>query len=392
MNNTSSSTCLTSLPPDILLKILTGLPAKSVIQFRCVSKFFYSVIPEPYLAFSILVSLPSRTRPILNLYTVSCNEGSHGKLQANSVQHVNIRGLQGSVTGSSYADGKICLFSDESGDAAICDLRTGQRTSLPRVCLPADRRPTYFSCGIGAFWFDLVFGLRNNYRTVGSCAALGFDHVSRRHKVFKSELYYEGGSGRMMNRQWVLTLGVDRSWRVINSISTGYLDDGVHIDGIVYFIPRMSRKKIVAFDVRTESFIGFIPFPDEYQTPQWRWLPWINLNGRLAFIKTKKDLSGIDIWSLEESMVWEKLMIPLPFEESLVIGQASSMGFSTTSTEEIVFLLQSKTMSPLILLYSFRRRVWRQFEICGVCDYSLIRSHMRGIVHVMGETIASFQS
>nr|GMD93185.1 putative F-box protein At3g52320 [Ipomoea batatas] len=232
MNNpstSSSSTSITSLPREILLKILTGLPAKSAVRFRCTSKFFYSFIPEPRFAFRIIVSLPSKTPPGLNLYSVSYREDSHGNLQADTAQRLDVQGLVCS------ADGKMCLLShasgDASGDDAVFDLSTGRHIWLPsRISWSTGR------------------------------AVLGFDPVSERYNVFNSEVYYD--SDRQRYRRG--------------------------------------------------------------------WVPWMKLNGCLAFInilspQKAKSLSPsgastswpnkINIWTLERSIEWEKQTVGLPLEE-----------------------------------------------------------------------------
>ncbi|XP_031120997.1 putative F-box protein At5g62660 [Ipomoea triloba] len=332
MNNPStSSTSITSLPQEILLKILTGLPAKSAVRFRCTSKFFYSFIPDPRFEFRILVSLPSE----LNLYSVSYREDSHGNLQADTAQRLDVRGLVCS------ADGKMCLLSPESGGDAVLNLSTGRRICLPRIGRPAGHAAlSSSSC-------------------VYSNAFLGFDSVSKRYKVFKSAVYYDYDCLRVLNRLWVLTVGVDKSWREIDSTIIESTTAVVHIHGIIYLIHEpmiehltrrtvLSRNlfhssstdpKIVAMDVATERFI----------TPQ------------KACRVPKPWPDRIDIWRLERSMEWEKQTVVLPLEEREVIGEATSIRYTANSMGEIVFLIHSKkVMSPLVLVYSFGREVWRR--------------------------------
>nr|GMD65823.1 F-box only protein 8-like [Ipomoea batatas] len=257
------------------------------------------------------------------------------------------------------------------------------------------------------------------FSSIGKCpiAVLGFDSISERYKVFASEVFYNG-ERVFWKQHWVLTLGVDESWREIRStIFIGLIDAAVHIHGIIYFIPQVteresSLKMIVAMDVARERIIRFIPFPSGYHQSRQRvreWVPWIKLNGRLAFIDIiipasedphpHPDLaeSKIEIWTLKTRSAveeeWEKQTVLLPLEESKVIGRATSMGFTFNSMGEIVILLPSKTIiSPLILIYSFRRDVWRRIEISGVSKYSSSSyiSDMEVVVHVDDEIVASF--
>nr|GMD25502.1 putative F-box protein At3g52320 [Ipomoea batatas] len=357
MNNpstSSSSTSITSLPQEILLKILTGLPAKSAVRFRCTSKFVYSFIPEPRFEFRILVSLPSKPPSELNLYSVSYREDSRGNnLQADTAQRLDVPGLVSS------ADDKMCLLSLESRDDAVFDLSTGRRICLPRIGRPGGRSAlSITSC-------------------VWSNTSLGFDSVSERYKVFKSAMYYDYDFRRMLNQLWILTVGVDKSWREIDSTILGYTRDVVHIHGIMYLIhepitehycTRLSlpfsnlfhssstEPKIIAMDIATERFITSIPFPFEYYSPQHSqgWRAWMKLKSRLAFINIfspQKDgvltpwPDRIDIWRLERSMEWEKQTVVLPLEEREVIGEAISMKFTANSMGEIVFLIQRMELS-----------------------------------------------
>nr|GME21486.1 F-box only protein 8-like [Ipomoea batatas] len=371
---------------EVWRKILTGLPAKSAVRFRCTSKFFYSFIPDPRFEFRILVSLPSKSPSELNLYSVTYREDSHGNLQADTAQRLDVPGLVRS------ADGKMCLLSTETRGDAVFDLSTGRLICLPRIRLPDGRAAlSITSC-------------------ICSIKSLGFDSVSERYKVFKTVVYYDYDCRQMLNRLWILTVGVDKSWREIDSTILGYTGAVVHIHGIMYLIHEpfnylfhssSTEPKIVAMDIATERFITSIPFPFECYSAQHNqgWRAWMKLKGRLAFINIlcpQKDgvltpwPDRIEIWRLERSMKWEKQIVVLPLEEREVIREATSMKFTTNSMGEIVFLIQSKKMmSPLVLIYSFGREVWRRFEIHGVCNYSIFSMDIRSIVHVEDE-IATF--
>ncbi|XP_019162206.1 PREDICTED: F-box protein At5g62510-like [Ipomoea nil] len=279
----------------------------------------------------------------------------------------------------------MCMVHEVTGAGALFDLSTGRRISLPPHC------ERYFSsCG----------SIIGNGDMVCSYAAMGVDPVSGRYKVFKSTLYYD--SKLFSNRQWVFTLGVDKSWREIRPLFTGYTYAAVHIRGIIYFIPQISDQSpyIVAMDVARERVLRVIPFPPCYQScrPQrnYGWVSWIKLNGRLAFIIMfiprqegwPSSECKIEIWTFE--VEWEKQTVLVPLEESEAFDQAISIGFASNSMGEIVFLLfLCERMSPLILVYSFRRDVWRRVEIAGVSKYPKT-GRVVTAVHIDDEIAASF--
>nr|GMD59905.1 F-box only protein 8-like [Ipomoea batatas] len=411
--SSASISCITCLPREILVKILSGLPAKCAVRFRCSSKFFYSYIPEPRFAFTIRFVLPTNNEyPASKLYSVSYSEDDE------SVQKLDARGLVWSTGSSCAPDGKMCLLR-MGLFGGLFDLSTGRSIYL---------QPNYPAMYFGISNSNIIgngdFVLTRN-SSIGKCpiAVLGFDSISERYKVFVSEVSYNG-ERVFWKQHWVLTrvltLGVDESWREIRStIFIGLTDAAVHIHGIIYFIPQVteresSSKMIVAMDVARERIIRFIPFPSGYHQSRQRvreWVPWIKLNGRLAFIDIiipasedphphpHPDLaeSKIEIWTLKiRSAVeeeWEKQTVLLPLEESKVIGRATSMGFTSNSIGEIVILLPSKTIiSHLILIYSFRRDVWKRIEISGVSKYSSSSyiSDMEVVVHVDDEIVAFF--
>nr|GMD67177.1 F-box only protein 8-like [Ipomoea batatas] len=411
--SSASISCITCLPREILVKILSGLPAKCAVRFRCSCKFFYSYIPEPRFAFTIRFVLPTNNEyPASKLYSVSYSEDDD-----ESVQKLDARGLIWSTGSNCAPDGKMCLLRNEIMGliGALFDLSTGRCIYLP----PNSNYPAmYFGISNSNIIGNGDFVLTRN-SSIGKCpiAVLGFDSISERYKVFASEVFYNGEQV-FWKQHWVLTLGVDESWREIRStIFIGLTDAAVHIHGIIYFIPQVteresSLKMIVAMDVARERIIRFIPFPSGYHQSRQRvreWVPWIKLNGRLAFIDIiipasedphpHPDLaeSKIEIWTLKiRSAVeeeWEKQTVLLPLEESKVIGRATSMGFTSNSMGEIVILLSSKTIiSLLILIYSFRRDVWRRIEISRVSKYSSSSyvSDMEVVVHVDDEIVASF--
>nr|GMD27338.1 F-box only protein 8-like [Ipomoea batatas] len=364
------ATSIASLPQEIILKILTTLPPKSAVSFRCTSKFFHSFIPQPHFAFRILFWVSST-----NLCTVGyTTEETHGRLQPSSLQ-CSADELQRfkrlRLGGSSFADGKLCLFS-RGGEITILDLSTRQYISLPGP------EP----------------GCRDRWTKMNTGAALGFDPVSKRYKVLKSELYGNITHQYRQGMLRVLTLGVDESWRVVTteeSFIPAKPYASVQIDGFIYLIHFKincrNEQEIIVFDIETEKLIRVISFPYIFQhsrvSPMTYLSSWVKLNGRLAYIYVDvKESTRIFVCTL--GLEWDKHEVPLTLEEAKIISQAESMSFTANSIGEIVFLIRAGSMPPTILIYACGTQLWRKFEITGYSPFENLR---RMIVHVIEEKV-----
>nr|GMD29518.1 F-box only protein 8-like [Ipomoea batatas] len=379
----ATSTSIASLPQEIILKILTTLPPKSALSFKCTSKFFHSFIPHPHFAFTILFSLESTN----HLYTVGyTTEETHGRLQPTSILTTMGSFADGKLcrwrlAGSSFADGKLCLLR-KNGETTILDLSTRQHISLLSPIVEAE------PAGCGYRWTTKLSG-----------SALGFDPVSKRYKVLRSELYGNKTHNYYHGALKVSTLGVDESWRTVtteNSFLPCKPMASVQIDGIIYLINFKincwDEQEIAVFDIETENLIRVIPFPYKFQHSTRYYSSWVKLNGRLVYIYIYVDVkerTQIFVCTLEKSMgpEWDKHEVPLTLEEAKIISQAKSVCFTTNSIGEIVFLIRGVSLPLSILIYACGTQVWRKFEICGLPGYSPYENLRKIIVHVIEEKV-----
>nr|GLL34579.1 putative F-box protein At3g52320 [Ipomoea trifida] len=380
---------VSKLPQEILMEILSKLPAKSLIRFRCVSKFFSALIDDHsfgVLNRSFSLTLPSRAGLLISIdvrpphpppyrrvyYTLNFSEEENprrGILQAN---RVGFLGAEPFLLSSS-SDGLICV-SKFNGDVDVCNVSTGQRIFLPRLI-------QYKDCAL----------------------LLGYDSQSKRYKVLMSKIdrestYYE-------YKQWVFTVGVDRSWREIKNygsfpfypIDDGYsyryysnngvYNSSVYIDGVIYSYNRPTkhsqflRLHIVAFDVGCESF-SMIILPDEVSSQSYLFLQnsaLLEVGGRLAMvlIHVPTLFGGVDglcymnVWIWEKSKkCWEKIIVTIPLEWRRIICNASVVRFATNHDGEIV-LLCIYSQQFCILVYNLTSEIWRKFGVSGVEDFPI---------------------
>nr|GMD38252.1 putative F-box protein At3g52320 [Ipomoea batatas] len=196
---------VSTLPQEILMEILSKLPAKSLVRFRCVSKFFCALIAGHgfgVLNRSLSLTLPSRAGFLISIevrpphpapyrrvyYTLNFSEEENPRrLQANRVGFLDVEPF----LLSSSSDGLICV-SKPNGDVAVCNVSTGQRIFLPII--------QYKDYTLLLAYYSQS----KRYKVLMSTQMID-QESSMRNKL----TYYE-------YKQWIFTVGVDRSWREIN--------------------------------------------------------------------------------------------------------------------------------------------------------------------------------
>ncbi|CAH9096152.1 unnamed protein product [Cuscuta europaea] len=364
------------LPRDIFFQIVVRLGAKSRGKLSCVSKSFRSILTDPSFAefqrnlsaalnhgTTILFSIRSMTGyhdstgPLMfnsvpeQFYTINYEENQAGELLQAKIVRDTDKGWFQYGRSMSFAKDQICFFYKHS-ELIVFNLITGKHTTLPTT--PSSRGR--------------------------SCALLGYDDVSGTYKVLKAD----PSSNLRTVKYWVLTLGVDETWREIESPVLFYLSrrftNSVCIKGVVYFYNALHCRwgkyehpfdgcyELVAFDVRSESFHR-ITLPARTHK-YFEKASWVELDGQFAFMYVNQNKQVI-AWSMETSC-WRKYAFPIPLEEGT--PEADSLSFSktfitATSTGEIALLMLQGTLSLWVLSDKFRaHRVWKEFRIRGLAD------------------------
>ncbi|XP_019166670.1 PREDICTED: F-box only protein 8-like [Ipomoea nil] len=378
------------LPQDILVEILSKLPAISLVRFRCVSKFFCALVADHgfgVLHRSLSLTIPNRAAILISIiplkpppsacayYTINFSEENPqrpGMLQANRLGYLDAEPfLKGCLHSSS--DGLISL-SRPNGDVIVCNVCTGQRISLPTI---------------------------QSYIYL-SCPHLGFDSQSKRYKVLMSTYTIDPGS-RPMYKHWILTVGVDKSWREINcSYSYPFCSSyacpsycyniSVNIDGVIYFYnwltePNYLTFHIVAFDVGYESY-SLIPFPAELSSLQYYSASFTEKyhvlygkyallqvdGGRLAIVlvRQKGHQFYINVWTWEKSKeFWEKILMTISLGEDRTMTRVRYLRHTTNYAGEIVLLCRNSTQF-FILVCNLKSEVWRKFDVGGIEEFSIL--------------------
>nr|TKS13950.1 hypothetical protein D5086_0000048270 [Populus alba] len=275
------------LPEDVIIEILSLLPVKTLLQFKCVCKSWYGIITS-----SNFISLHLNNHynniksghllahfvypQLLELFQdESLTDLSHQELDAP------IRGrLCGRLCGP--CNGIFYVDSEDSSGSGLWNPATKEFKLLPEKIRNKSSLPLYYDDSYG-FGFDPV---TNDYKVV----------VIR--ESYTREYYLEMFSSSLVI---VYTLRTD-SWRCWGSLDQGYtLADNfcyTNVDGVSYWRAShgVHRNVILSFNMATEAFQE-IQEPD-YDKPAHSTL--ILYHDSIAFSTVHDIEKFLDIWVLNE--------------------------------------------------------------------------------------------
>ncbi|CAH8254087.1 unnamed protein product [Arabidopsis lyrata] len=325
-----------SIPIDLILEILSRLPAKSIQRFRCVSKLWKSMLSQSY--FTELFLNKSSSRPRL-LFVVKQDSDW---LFFSLPQPQNLDEKSSLVVADchmkfskdispyncTYASGLI-YFHNMDNDAVrvICNPSTGQYAILP---LP--ERRTH----------------RHSY------SYLGFDPIDKEFKVlFMNTSKFIASSDI---DHYILTLGTGKlRWRKIQCPFThNPFWNRICINGVLYYLAHSERKyyAVVCFDVRSEKFKLV-----ELHRLDCCLYGLINYKGKLCGVNLKYASDGgfpleLRMWVLEdvEKEEWTTYAYTLRDENKLVKVNYNLSVAGVTASGEIV-LVDHNTCKPFYVFY-----------------------------------------
>ena len=287
-----------SVPNDLVFGILTHLPVKSLLRFRCVCKSWRSMISDPSFveahqsrsASALLISFPDMRDPDRKRTLFCINEGEAHRIPGFS--HWNI---------SQSVNGLICIYGQyspkQSHRVRVCNPSTREHVTLP---------PPIFSDP------DLFF----------QCNSLGFDPSTKTYKILRGWMADSWGP-----KYEIFTLGSD-AWRIIKDAPEALLDTrGICLNGTIYWTKARAieidysrvvmQNSMIAFHVGEEKF-RWVPLPPA--APVWTsdTSSMIQIGGHIVIVdyqEVAKSISDVMImWKLEDSLngVWSQKRIMLP--------------------------------------------------------------------------------
>uniref|UniRef100_M1E0G5 F-box protein n=1 Tax=Solanum tuberosum TaxID=4113 RepID=M1E0G5_SOLTU len=176
-------------------------------------------------------------------------------------------------------------------------------------------------------------------------------------------------------KYWVLTLGIDKTWRETQSISPFtpyYSKPSVCISGVIYqFVISDNEYAIAAFDVKSEksklsAFWKAIELVYHYEL--------IEVKGKLAVIDSKRWLFRyVHLWISEQTSrkEWERHIIFFP---SIWNNRElpASISSGTSVDGEIIFVVNLKSCA-LCLCYDVITKIWTNVKIKGLPTETYIK-------------------
>ncbi|XP_026432422.1 putative F-box protein At1g32420 [Papaver somniferum] len=275
--NTSTDGRSSSVINEDVIKceILTGLPVKSLMRFKCVSKSWLSLIEEDpsftdlHLARPALLLVIPRTprRDPNNPYNLNLHRNIHDQLvlTANLIRD---QGSEGEVHSTRKikssqssgilgpVNGLVCFVNQDKSVVCVYNLSTRERTPGVKstLHLPSEEQSAGFS-------------LHKIYQ-------FGFDPVTKKHKVLcicHRLFQHPGQLSTYADNQVceVLTVG-DNAWRRIDEFLPWGIDyilpSSVYVNGYIYYCTdkflscswyggwQNGDAVLVAFDVSIEKF------------------------------------------------------------------------------------------------------------------------------------------
>ncbi|XP_059434660.1 F-box protein At3g07870-like [Corylus avellana] len=306
----------TYLPEEVLVKILSRLPTKSLIRFRCVSKTWHEIIGNPdFLYHSILTT--TEENPNHPLLLIKATENSIPRrevlsfLSYENLEFVSQTPLTPGLKLIASCNDLLCLGSYFTSDVYVWN-PTSPSVELEPLPPLTHRLPYHvsdvFGSGLG-FGYD---SRSNDFKVVRIriIKLPTFVHQTKRIRSFVEVYSLSGGSWRVLDID--VFSGVENGWRVLLDLDAFFAFENslrtVALDGVfIWWVP---ENIIAAFDFNNEV-LRTTPLPDGCSLSNYR--DENNtitlLNGHislLAFSRSKMNAKcDLEIWVLLEFGVKE---------------------------------------------------------------------------------------
>ncbi|CAA2965466.1 F-box kelch-repeat At3g23880-like [Olea europaea subsp. europaea] len=283
------------LPEEVWVEILSRLPVKTLLRFKCVCRQWRTLISSPtFASLHLNRSISNPTRRSILVFDqyedqfVSFDPVTFSPIKKFNagLDRVNCFGSEIMCVGST--NGVLCII-DESGRIWLWNPSTRQYRKLPPGI---NDRSTFLSMGFG---FDSV---SNDYKVV----ILGFRYI----REGEHGIWVEVWSSNL--ESW-REIKVDYSFRRGISVCDVIVEGSVH-----WFVMDSSRGSrgrmlVASFDMRTE-LLGVIPLPESKHNYIFSGFNWNEKFALITCDNPQKYRRIYQVWTIESDSVgkesWSK--------------------------------------------------------------------------------------
>ncbi|CAG7879742.1 hypothetical protein BRARA_C01018 [Brassica rapa] len=354
----------TTIPLDLIIEILSLLPAKSLLQFQSVSKLWFSTIRSKTFVDSFLTRSKNRPRLLFTFYLKNSwekflfsapeydDDKSSSVLARYDMTISDLDEICGSVNGF------VCFRSVVSSKP-VCNNKTTVYNPTTRQIM---KLPDVTS---GRRYVD---------------ALIAYDTVEDQYKVFCVKMFDRKTQQQQEHFVCTVSSSQKQEWRKIENTTGGsykcVLLGHIFIDGALYY--RIDQSRIVRFDVRAEK-IEIIKTPKESHVSVAYDSALIDYNGKLGRLVGSCANNLVTLWVLEdvEKQEWSSMTHAVPYQCGSIhrdrVFVVCEAGIHAGVT--MMFRLPFR-----VCYYDLNKKNIREVEIRGMEDGDLRRVHGFGVL------------
>ncbi|GAV76937.1 FBA_3 domain-containing protein [Cephalotus follicularis] len=352
------------IPDSLILEFLLRLPLKSLVRFKCIDKFWYSLISHLDFIYTQLNRAKSENNRCLMFSCLLDHDHQHSAIQFFSIKDNHEPAVLehiAPVSLDSYhvlpsCNGLVCFYGSHSGI---------------HVCNPSTRN-----------LMTLLDGDSTRFRLL-SCG-FGFDQRSRTYKVIKITQPLSVDNDFKIE---VLTMSPGGWWRTVRyKPHFRFLNRQapVFASGYFYWITSdatngNSGSTIVKFDVENEVF-GIIYPPESISLKNWHMFNLVELGGELCLVDLDFELENkrrMDIWFLKGSVKDHQWVQETIVHQSEPLDATRPVAFHGG---EILVYGFIKGLDYLNW-YNLQTRLFRPLKTIGIpSPYSHVSAHVESLV------------
>ncbi|XP_016456656.1 F-box/kelch-repeat protein At3g06240-like [Nicotiana tabacum] len=346
------------LPQEIIIDILSRLPAKAIGQFRCVSKQWLNFLSDPqFIKFHHTIHSHKEDAKLIfvsssaALHTITFNQNPHNAISRNlnfpQLSHNWVK-----VVGSSNG---LVLVENAENIKYLINPTTLKYHRIPNFHLALPVPGIFSMCGLG---YDFA---SDDYKVV----------TLSRYKRDLDNIFVDVYSVRMGLWRRHGKLPVDHGVPIGGS--------GVLVNGALHWLARKSpyySSVIVAFDLNDETFLE-LPVPNALDDNNFVLCDLVAFRGCLCMLLNDTEENKIEFWMMKKYGVeesWTKRRIAgLDLVHGLV-------PFCSISDDDVVLNVDREKL----IVYNMKEDLWRDMKVGGItAKFERTRSFMESLVSPM---------